>query len=203
MKKLLTILLLIPGMLIGQVFSSIGGSFPLTDIGGGRGKGAKLVKDIDLKAVMPYVTFGYQKNGWRFAASFIRLEGADSLAPAEGDSYYRYERQRYFINNIIEASVTREIKVPFVNLLTGVSIYHHDFKNSIQPALITGISLPLSKSGLLVNLEMLYRTTITDHLDNYKDEQYSKGLDNFFTVGVRVIVITFGKKQNKFKCYKF
>lgn len=198
MKKLLTILLLLPTILIGQVFSSIGGSFPLTDIGGGWGKGAKLLKDIDLKAVMPYVTFGYQKNGWRFAASFIRLEGADSLAPAEGDSYFRYERKRYFINNIIEASVTREIDLPFINLLTGISVFHHDFRNSIQPALITGISLPLLKSGLLVNVEMLYRTTITDHLDNYIDEQYSKGLDNFFTVG---LMITYKRKNNYLKCF--
>lgn len=202
----LIICLLFPFYLFGQFSSSIGAGFSLTDLGGNKGKGTYGVKDIDFPSIQPYVTFSYHLSNYRFSFSFIRLEGADSLAPSEGHSYNRFIRGKYFINDVIELGVLREFSIVgkynkkyFGDILLGVSGFYHKFKPKFQPALLTGFSIPLLDKEIKIRFEFIYRTTFTDKIDNYHDEEYSKGFDGFGTVG---FLISYKGKKKYLSCPK-
>lgn len=193
MKKLLTILFFAPLLLFGQISFSVGSTFPLTDLGANRGKGS-IINGIDVKSTRPFISIGYSINDYRFSLSFIRLEGADSLAPAnDEDAYYRNIRKNYFKNNIVEVSVIRKFNIALV----GASVYYHEFRNHIQPSLLIGASIPLSKN---ISVEVIDRILATDKIDNYSDEIYSKNLDNFYTVG---LIIFFNRQLKQLRCFKF
>lgn len=196
MKKFITILCLLLSLHgLSQKFSaSFGGSFPLTDLGGGKGEGKRFIKDLNLPATGFSVSATYHFVDFNIMIGYSHLKGADTLINnLDADNTLRYDRKQSFKTNVFEANV---IYNPFLtrNLfaLIGGGVF---YANSIQPQIVYGGGWQFSE---YVAIELLYRFTFTDRLDKFTSE-YSRGNDHWFDLGFR---ISKKKKPNYLKCYK-
>ena len=98
-----------------EIGLGIGPLFFLGDLGGNMGKGTYFVKDVNFPVTKLqkgiYVNYYPQEwFGFRLAANYGVLEGADSLIKEKGgDESYRYVRNLHFRSKVMEAYAAVEI----------------------------------------------------------------------------------------------
>lgn len=132
----------------------MGPTFFLGDLGGNRGKGTRLFKDINLSVTSimkgAYVTiYPSEWLGIRTVAQFGKLEGNDALISPHGSGeLYRKQRNLDFRTNLFEAYMAAEIYPiqllfdPENNFgsrifpygVAGVGVYHYNPQGSLTDA---------------------------------------------------------------------
>lgn len=196
MKKTLTILCLLLSFCgLPQKFSiSVGGTFPLTDLGGGKGEGKRFLKDLNFPATGLTFSGNYHWRNFRVSAGYSYLKGADTLIRnLDADNVFRYDRKQYFKTSIAEINA---IWNPFITrdlfATIGAGIF---YARSLQPQIVYGGGWQINS---YLSIELLYRYTFTDYLDGYTSK-WSKGNDNWFGITAK---LSYRNKYKYLKCAK-
>lgn len=170
---------------------SIGTAHSLADIGGTRDASRILFLDAQWKATgLHYGAFARYRFSDIFALNagfnYGHIGGADSLSP---ETSSRYNRARYFDNDIYEIALKTEFYLPkrVLNIpidlyvYTGIIAFYHnpslshnvfgpieieDDFNLLQPAIPFGFGFHYTtESNFKIGFNVGWRKTFTDHLD--------------------------------------
>lgn len=146
----------------------MGGTIFLGDLGGTGGKGRNFIKDVNMRAVRPFVGIAYSyfpENGFSLNAEvhFTGVAGADSLINNRvGHAQGRYERNLSFRSFVYELQTT--IDMFPVQLINNLS------KAKLMPYVGTGIGFFHFNPQTRLNGEWLYLQPL--HLEGQGFEEY-------------------------------